>query len=294
METQYIREFLVLSELCNYRAAAEQLFVSRASLFKHIKSLEQEIGVSLFEREGKRIVISQYGQLFLPYATQILRMEDRFIKDVDTAFHRDPEVLLIGTQYRVTDVVSSFLRGHEQYRLRTIEGGQLDELLYREQCELVFARNPDLKNPNFCFLPYTKDCLAAILPVEHPLAGRSSIGLADLRHESFVALSGGAGSDRALSCCSEAGFEPKVVMTAAPGTEVARLVSQGIGVALLNKNVIRSTVSFPIAVVEIYPQIPFEIYLCWRKEVPLSPVAASFVEFIREQTEKEPIQPTLL
>ena len=284
METQFIREFLVLSELCNYRAAAEQLFVSQATLFKHIKRLEEEIGVPLFTREGKRIAISPYGQLFLPYASQMLRLENRFAKEVDTAFPRDSEVILIGTQYRVTDLITDFLRLHDRWQLRTIEGGGLEELLYREQCELVFARNPDLRNGTYRYLPYTRDCLAAILPVAHPLAKRANVALTDLRQENFVALSGNS-EDRALGYCQQAGFSPKVVMTAAPGTEVARLVSEGIGVSLLNKNVIRRTVSFPVAVVEIYPKIPFDIYLCWRTDVPLSPGAKCFTDFVQQRAD---------
>ncbi len=288
METQYIREFLVLSELCNYRAAAEQLFVSQATLFKHIKHLEEEIGVPLFTREGKRISISPYGQLFLPYASQILRLENRFAKAVDTAFPRDSEVILIGTQYRVTDLITDFLRQHDRWQLRTIEGGRLDALLYQEQCELVFARNPDLSNPAYCYCLYTRDCLAAILPVGHRLAKREYVGLSDLRHENFVAL-GGSSTDYALGYCQEAGFSPKVVMTAVPGTEVARLVSQGIGVRLQNKNVIRNTVSFPVSVVEIYPKIPFDIYLCWRRDVPLSPGAKCLTEFVKQRADTQPL-----
>ena len=63
MEIDYVNEFLVLAKVLNYSDAADRLFISQSSLFKHIKALETELGVPLFEKDGKFIVLSKYGMI---------------------------------------------------------------------------------------------------------------------------------------------------------------------------------------------------------------------------------------
>ena len=66
MDLNYIREFVVLANTCNYMEAAEQLFISQSALSRHIKNLEEELGVSLFDRSTRSVTLNAFGMLFLP------------------------------------------------------------------------------------------------------------------------------------------------------------------------------------------------------------------------------------
>lgn len=282
MELEHVREFLVLSELCNYSEAADRLFLSQSALFKHIKSLEAEIGVPLFNRIGKRIVISDFGQMFIPYASETIKSYDLFMKEVEYKRSETSNLVLIGTQYRITDVVTDFRRSNDNYLLRTIEGGEVEQLLYDLDCELAFINNLEDPDGKYISVPFTTDCLGVVLYQSHPLASRESIRLDELRHENFVAISSqGSQQDPALDKCVEAGFNPRIVLTARPGNEVARLVAQGIGIALLNKNVTLSVSQDDIVVVDVEPRIEYHISLVYRKDVTLSPGAKAFVKYVR-------------
>ena len=62
MNTGWLREFVVLADTCSYSEAAERLFMGQLSLSKHIKALEQELGVELFERTSRRVKLSAEGE----------------------------------------------------------------------------------------------------------------------------------------------------------------------------------------------------------------------------------------
>ena len=68
MEIDYIREFITLAQVQNYMAAAEESYISQPSLTKHIKAIEMELGVSLFDRTTRKVHLNQFGRTFLPYA----------------------------------------------------------------------------------------------------------------------------------------------------------------------------------------------------------------------------------
>ncbi len=73
-----MREFLTLSELKNFNSASEKLFLSQPTLSRHIKELEEELGVTLFNRSTRRVELTDAGQYFLPFAKLIVNAEDEY------------------------------------------------------------------------------------------------------------------------------------------------------------------------------------------------------------------------
>lgn len=286
MELEHMREFLVLSELCNYNEAAEQLFLSQSALFKHIKSLEAEIGSPLFNKIGKRIVISEYGQLFIPYAKESLKNHDMFMQEVESRRSEMANLVLIGTQYRITDLITAFRRTDDRYMLHIIEGGDVEDFLYKNNCELAFIRNLEDPEGKYVSVPYTQDRMAVVLYPSHPLASRDKIQLDELKRENFVSFSRGS-EDRIVSLCSDAGFKPRIVLTARPGNEIARMVSQCVGISILNKNVITSVLQDNVVLVDLDPPVLYDISLVYRKDVTLSPAAKAFVTYVTDLNKGE-------
>lgn len=75
MNTGWLREFVVLADTCSYSEAAERLFMGQSSLSKHIKALEQELGVELFERTSRRVKLSAEGEQLLADARRLVEAE---------------------------------------------------------------------------------------------------------------------------------------------------------------------------------------------------------------------------
>ena len=80
LKIQSLREFLTLSEVKNFNSAAERLFLSQPTISRHIKELEDELGVTLFSRSTRRVELTEYGKYFIPYAQRIVSAENEYIQ----------------------------------------------------------------------------------------------------------------------------------------------------------------------------------------------------------------------
>lgn len=84
LKIQSMREFIALSEVRNFNLASERLFLSQPTLSRHIKELEEELGVPLFKRSTRRVELTPYGQYFLPYARRVVTAEDEYTQGFAT------------------------------------------------------------------------------------------------------------------------------------------------------------------------------------------------------------------
>lgn len=283
MKISYIKEFLILAEMCNYSRAANALFISQTSLFNHIKALEQELGVLLFERSGKKIIISEYGQMFLPYARMIINAAECYVKDISEKKSDASRAILVGTQYRIMDLTGKFRSAYKDYMIHTLDSKSVEESLYKDGCELAFIRNLEEQDGKYNAIPYINDSMVVTLYRSHPLAKRKSLTLDELKKQYFVVPSPlKKREDDIISLCRRAGFVPKVVMTVLTGSDVARAVNDELGISLLLKKTILSEKLDNIVFVDLMPKVECNVSLCWRKDIILSEGARKFVEFVKQ------------
>ena len=127
MDLNYIREFVVLANTCNYMEAAEQLFISQSALSRHIKNLEEELGVSLFDRSTRSVTLNAFGMLFLPYARQMAALHHEYATALGNALNAEHGNIRIGSipmmsHYGITDVMVRFRKENPRFTLDVIEG----------------------------------------------------------------------------------------------------------------------------------------------------------------------------
>ena len=131
MEIEYICEFVVLAETCNYMEAADRLFVSQSALSRHIKALEEELKVQLFDRSTRKVSLSPFGSLFLPYARQIASTRYAYEAAIAGALKAEHGNIRLGTipvmsQYGITDLIMRFRQENPGFSMDIIEGDTLE------------------------------------------------------------------------------------------------------------------------------------------------------------------------
>ena len=283
MDIIYIEEFVVLAEVCNYGRAADTLFISQSSLFNHIKALEGELGVALFNRKGKKIVLSDYGQMFLPYATTIITASKEYMQTIQDVQDQNRQRLIIGTQYRIIDLIKEFRKQYPNLDLHVFDIHEGMEALVSGACELAFIRDiSEADKAAYNVLPYVTDNIVVAVYASHPLSKRKSVRLVDLKNENFITVALSQNQEyHGMHLCKHAGFVPRVVMTAAHGNEAARLVNDRMGISLFLKGTILSEDFDNLALIDLAPPVECSISLCWRKDEELSKAANAFVDFVR-------------
>jgi LysR family transcriptional activator of glutamate synthase operon len=293
MEINYLKEFVVLAQTGNFLEAADILYSSQSTLSKHIKSMESELGVSLFDRTTRKVSISKYGQLLLPYAQQIADLQEQYTATLQSRFETDRDTLTVGSipalaEYNITDVLVNFKKSRPQSTLNIVQDGsdELKEMLRQRKCDLAFIRFTNDMDDDLVKIPYTVDTMVAVLPPTHPLATQKTIPLQMLADEDFVLSEKQTMLYRlSVSACEQSGFEPKIAYTDHKHENILAFVIKGMGVALMMKRLALYISSPKIAIVDITPSVSTQVSLCYLKGVNLSDAANHFMSCAESQTQ---------
>jgi LysR family transcriptional activator of glutamate synthase operon len=286
MEISYLKEFVVLADTGNFMEAANILYSSQSTLSKHIKAIEMELGVPLFDRTTRKVSISKYGELLLPYARQITELQDKYTAILKSNLATDREVLNLGSiyglaQYHITDALVKFKKSRPQSTLNVLQASSknLAEMVRQQKCELAFIRDVEDPENEFAKIPYATDTIVAVLPINHALANQKMLPLRALANENFLLEVPDTMPYRlSVRACELAGFEPKVTVTDSDREYLIDLVSSGMGVSLMLKQILLHFSNPRVATVDISPNVSTEISLCYLKGVHLSETANHFLK----------------
>ena len=285
MEINYLKEFVVLAQTGNFLEAAEILYSSQSTLSKHIKRMEMELGVPLFDRTTRKVSVSKFGLILLPYARQITEIADKFTAILRSNRETDKEILNLGSmyglaQYKITDVLVSFKKSLPGATLNVMQASSRDltEMLRQGKCELAFVRDIEDAGGDFVQIPFTTDTIVAVLPIKHPLADQKIIPLKRLENENFLmAIQGTMPYRLSMKACELSGFEPRIVYTDPELENQIDLVTKGMGISLALKKLALYHNNPKTAIVDITPMVESQINLCYLKSIELSNAAKQLV-----------------
>ena len=292
MDIQQFEEFVSLVETCSFQRTAEQVNVSQSALTKHIQKMEEELGVTFFDRSTRSVKTNQFSKAFYPYAKQILQFYREGRTELTSLTNQNKWVLRIAyspgaARYGVIELLSEFARENPQFSLQSLESHQVAELLYGRQCEFAFASEEAMPDRQMNQFVYRTDALAVILPPDHPLAGAETLSLEQIRDEKFILHTKPDGSPhlesrKFLDLCAEKGVTPTVCANSSFTSNISRMVNQGQGIAVLNRY------QFPgagtaVAVVDFQPRIETCIYMIYLNHARLSAPARSFLKYLLQK-----------
>ena len=282
MKLNYFKEFIVLAEVENYTLASKRLDILESALSRHIRTLEKELNITLFDRTSRKVSLSYYGQIFLPYAKQMAFLQQEYTRELMEAKEKHVNSISIGTTYFINDLLIDFHHYDSQTSLMIdfTDNFTLVERLLSGRCEIGFFTEPEDLTEDFMIFPYVVDFYVAVLPVTHPLAGRESIELTELAGDNFISYKTDSDGDiRLKELCRGAGFNPIIVLTADVETTITSFVRDGIGVSILLKKGISNDLPPGVCMVNIEPGAGASIYLAYRKDARLSVGAEYFIRY---------------
>ena len=244
MTLQEIRYFCVTAEVLHYTRAANLLYISQPSLSYSLSKLEKELGVPLFEKHGKQVTLSKYGEAFLPYAKGVLRELSEGMDRLNELRQPAAGIVNLGYIYSVSfsvlpEFVNKFYeyQGSKQIAFRFQQGmaGELIEQLFNGSLDILIAGvtdKPDIASIEF--LPIYSQELFLAVPEEHPLAAKSSVELGDLAGENFISINHDTVIYHQLeNRFKKADITPNTVFEADEYSSIAASVATGAGVAIM-------------------------------------------------------------
>jgi DNA-binding transcriptional LysR family regulator len=288
MDLRRLRYFIAVAEELHFGRAARRLHISQPPLSQQIQTLEQEVGVVLFERAGHRISLTDAGRELLPRARLVLAQAEAAKTAVQRVGRGESGSLELGFTGSLPftpvmpRVLHDFRRAYPGVRL------QLRELSTREQIERLTAETLDVG----FFRPTRHELLEQLetrvvlreplllaLHADNPLSRRKRLSLAALAQEPFILYSRSVSTglhDQILALCLKAGFAPRIVQEVHEMPTIIGLVAAGVGVALVAASMrqihVPGVVFLPLA----ETGVATDILLAWKRGTA-SPALRNFL-----------------
>ena len=197
MEIRQLKYFVRTAQTLNFSEAARSLYVSQSTLSQQIKSLEDELGTILFQRDSHSASLTESGSLLLPLAIQTLQDSEACKAQVNDLKELLTGELNIGVTYSfshiLTETVKNFVKAYPGVKLNIFyrNMAELMEVLRHREVDLVLAFKPDQPYEEIESSYLFGDRLSVIMRKDHALADRTSISLEELkRHRLAIPAKG--------------------------------------------------------------------------------------------------------
>ncbi len=240
MEMSQIRYVLAAARTLNFTKAAEECDVSQPALTKGIKALEGELGASVFHREGRRILLSEFGRSMIPHLEQILEETEatrelaRNFRLLDKAPIRLGVLATVG-HVRLARFLATFKRAHPltELAVREATADKLEQMLAEDELDaVVMTVNDDLRE-RFRVHPLYSERYVVVLPPEHQFRSKNSITLADLSKQDYVDRLACELREMVSAVCDQNGVELYARFRSEREDWVQAMVLAGIGFAFM-------------------------------------------------------------
>jgi DNA-binding transcriptional LysR family regulator len=283
MDLLQLRYFQVVAAHEHVTRAADQLHVSQPALSRTLIRLEHELGVRLFDRDGRRLRLNRFGQAFLVRVDRALgELEDGRRELVDAAGLESGTVAIASETLRtVSELLAGFLDAHQGVRFRLYQSTaeRMHAQLRQGDVDLCFASQP-LSGSLLDSVVLARENVLLAVPMTHRLAGRKRVRIGELKGEPLVTTREGYWL-RALAAqmYSSAEVEPNYACEGDEPAAIRGLISDGLGIGLLPE-IARDTASEPkVAWIRVdAADCQRTLRLVWRRNAYLSLAAKQFRE----------------
>ena len=239
-QLRYVRE--TVRQGLNLTAASNSLFTSQPGVSKQIRELEDELGVAIFERRGKRFVgLTEPGRRILDIVERVLQDLEN-LRRVGTEYAaEDAGRLAIATthtqaRYALPRVVTAFRGRYPKVQFHLLQGNPraVAQMVIRGEADLGIATEALDQYPELVTLPGYQWHHCVVVPEGHPLLALEQVALADLARHPIVTYSAEfTGRTHVDAAFAARGLQIDVVMTAIDSDVIKTYVELGMGVGII-------------------------------------------------------------
>src|SRR6185295_14702821 len=205
MDVRDLQIFLSVANHLNYTRAAREVNLSQPSVSVRMRQLERDLGSKLFEQLGKKIALTEAGQLLLPHATRIIVAMNDARHAIDELKGLERGLIRIGASttpgmYLIPQMLAHFKRRYPriEVQLAVQDTRQIGDGVIRNEFDFGFVGG-HLAGDEVEVLPWATDQLLLMVPPNHVFAGKTSVTIADLRKERFIVRKPGSATRAAVA-----------------------------------------------------------------------------------------------
>lgn len=285
--------FVLVVELHGFTAAASKLGISQSAVSHALKSLERELGVDLIIRNQSAIELTEIGRQLLLRAREILGLSEAMRQEISAARGLYRGSLRIGSFGPTSSlkllpvILEAYRQRYPSIEVHVEEGSDSDvtQWIRERRVDVGFVVLPDER---FDTVGLAEDHLVALVPAAHPLAGRRSVGLADLCDSPFIMTEAGC-APLIEPLFTSAGLLPQTRYRIAQIITILGMVERGAGVSIVAELALpdrlasthRAVVKLPLR-----PAVKRRVGLAVRNRHQATPATSAFLQVAKDVAPK--------
>ncbi|KGR91517.1 LysR family transcriptional regulator [Ureibacillus massiliensis 4400831 = CIP 108448 = CCUG 49529] len=279
--------FKTVAKYENMSRASEHLHVSQPALSKSIALLEENLGVTLFDRHGRSIKLNRYGKFFLERAEVILREYERTKEELANMVAPGHGEVSLGFMHTLgLEVIPSLLTNvkkvypYMKFQLTQSNSSVLMEKLELGELDLCLISSLET-NSDVVWEKLWEEELFLIVPIHHPLSDKKLVKVSEFAQDPFISIKKGNSLRKSVDeLYKKEGFHLNVAFDGEEVHTVAGLVESGLGVSLIPK--IKGLEQYQLKVIQVDAvDCKREIGLAYLEHRYLSSVSKQFADYIR-------------
>ncbi|WP_164545637.1 LysR family transcriptional regulator [Paenibacillus albus] len=289
MEFRQLECFKAVCEHMHFTRAAEQLGISQPTLSYQIKLLEDEIGVPLFNRIGKKITMTASGDILSKYCLQIFGALSGFRNEMNELRQMERGELsiavLIGEINEfVSGLIGDFSRNHPNMKIRLLGTEDVVEPIVNEDADIGVTILLKDYDDRFAKIPIYEEDFYFVMRDDHPMSKHAQIEFDQIRNEDLIMFPMTYRCRQMLDAVSSGlGFklQPKIETTTI--NSLLKLIQTGAGVTILSRTLLhlyerQGLVAIPV----VNPSLTREIGIVYLKEKYLETAVKELINLIKQ------------
>lgn len=294
MNLRDLKYLVALAEHRHFGRAADACFVSQPTLSTQLKKLEETLGVTLIERNRRRVILTPVGESIVAQADTVLRSVDQLLRLADE--HRDPlggdfrlGIIPTVAPYLLPLVLAPLRQALPKLRMQITEGqtAKITRMLQAGELDAVILALP-LHEEDLVQTEIFAEPFHFAVSVRHPKASRATIAEAELEQEQVLLLEDGhCLRDQALAICKSRNAVENTDFRATSLETLRQMVAADVGVTLMPELAITDTVADVRYIPFSGPNPPHRaIGVCWRTSATRTPLLKELTEVLSQALTK--------
>jgi len=291
MNLNQLYYFQMIARLQHYHQAALELNISQPSLSRSMSNLEDELGLFLFEKHGRNIVLTKYGKVFLEQVDKIideLEATKRRMENLASSSNGHIDIAYVSplAKHYIPHSARSFLDMNEnrnvtftftqEFTAKMIVG------LKENKFDVVFGSYAE-GEMDLNFVPIIRHELVVIAPLNHALSAFDSIDIRGIEPYPVIAYDRFSGLGKfTKSIFKNFGMNPDIICESSDEASIGALVESGFGVALVAK--VSDVEKLDVKMIKLLNEDMYhDVYMIYHKNRYMAPAVQNFINFIKKQ-----------
>ncbi len=280
---------MTLLEVGNYTRAAEKLHLTQPTLSKMIQRLEDNLEQPLLIRNNQKVIATEAGRMLANSAQQIVGQWHRLQEDINSLNGLQSGQLRLGVcpmmGEMIIELLSEYRKRFPKIEISIVElgGYGAEQALLNDTLDLTFTALPTTHSQEFNSHNLEGYPLLACIHKEHPLAKSKAITWAAIEPHAFILYNDDFSLSKLIHRLSrKANVELNIAAQSGQWDFIAAMVEAQMGIAILPEPICEKVKSNKLLYRPLSPALTWDLALIWRKNLPLTPAAESFINLSRE------------